>query len=93
MCTANSELDGAEIVAAMEKYLKRYVVLPVAAYLPIVLYAICTHVSTAFDSIGYIAVLSPTKGCGKTRLFEVLELFVRRPWRGIAPSVAPCSAK
>jgi hypothetical protein len=72
----------------MERFLKRYVVLPEAVYLPVVLYAICTHVAEAFDSIGYLAILSPTKGCGKTRLFEVLELFVWKPWRGIAPSVA-----
>lgn len=82
------DLDGAVILAEVERVLRRYVVVPENAYLPVVLYAICTHVAEAFDSIGYLAILSPTKGCGKTRLFEVLELFVRKPWRGIAPSVA-----
>src|SRR5262249_54614804 len=32
--------------------------------------------------------VSAAKRCGKTRLAEVLELLVRRPWRGTAPSPA-----
>jgi hypothetical protein len=35
-----------------------------------------------------LALISPVKRSGKTRLAEVLETLVRNPWRGTAPSAA-----
>jgi hypothetical protein len=64
------------------------VVLPEPAYLPVALWADATHASPRFDCFPYLAALSAAKRSGKTRLAEVLELLVRRPWRGTAPSPA-----
>jgi hypothetical protein len=42
----------------------------------------------AFEQSPYLAVMSPEKRCGKSRLFDVLELLIARPWRVISPSEA-----
>jgi hypothetical protein len=45
-----------------------------------------THAIDAADSTPYLAVTSPEKRSGKTRLFDVLEHVVARPWRAVTPS-------
>ena len=47
-----------------------------------------THALEAFDVSPDLAVTSAEKRCGKTRLFDVLELLAARPWRVIMPSEA-----
>jgi hypothetical protein len=79
---------GPELLSDTEQYIRRYVVLPVAAYLPTALWAIATHAAQRFDCYPYLALVSAVKRSGKTRLAEVLETLVRRPWRGTAPSPA-----
>jgi hypothetical protein len=79
---------GSELLSALEQYLRRYVVLPVAAYLPVALWAIATHAAESFDCFPYLALVSAAKRSGKTRLEEALETLVHRPWRGTAPSPA-----
>jgi len=79
---------GPELLSAIEEYIKRYVVLPAAAYLAAALWAIATYASEWFDCFPYIALVSAVKRSGKTRLQEVLEPLVRDPWRGTAPSPA-----
>jgi hypothetical protein len=80
--------DGSKLLSVLEGYIRRYVVLPAAAYLPIALWAIATHTAERFDCFPYLALISAAKRSGKTRLAEVLETLVRRPWRGTAPSPA-----
>jgi hypothetical protein len=80
--------SGPGLLAEIEQYIRRYVVLPAAAYLPLAIWAMATHLVERFDCFPYLAVVSAAKRCGKTRLAEVLELLVRRPWRGTAPSPA-----
>jgi hypothetical protein len=80
------QTDPTQIVSDVERFIRRFVVLPENAYLPIALWVIATHLVKTFDCFPYIALLSPAKRCGKTRLQEVLELFARRPWRGTTPS-------
>lgn len=77
-----------QIVADVEAYIRRYCVLPDASYLAVTIWAIATHVAQTFDCFPYLAVFSPMKRCGKTRLLEVLEQLVYVPWRGTAPSPA-----
>jgi hypothetical protein len=74
--------------ADVEAYIRRYCVLPDASYLAVTIWAIATHMAQTFDCFPYLAVFSPTKQCGKTRLLEVLEQLVYLPWRGTAPSPA-----
>lgn len=47
-----------------------------------------TWVSDRAETTPYLAVMSPERRCGKTRLLDVLELLVRDPWRVVTPSEA-----
>jgi hypothetical protein len=72
-----------------ESFLRRFVVFPspheaVAA----ALWTAHTHVVDAAEVSPYLQVTSPEKRSGKTRLLDVLELLVRKPWRAVSPSEA-----
>src|SRR5215467_3014135 len=84
----NASSDFYNLLESIEQFIRRYVVLPPSAYLPLALWALASHAVERFDCFPYIATVSAAKRCGKTRLAEVLELLVRRPWRGTAPSPA-----
>ena len=76
------------LVGGVEAYIRRYVVLPERACLPVALWTVATHAAQAFDCFPYLALFSPAKGCGKTRLLEVLETLALSPWHGTAPTPA-----
>src|SRR4029077_18577129 len=57
----------------------RFVVLSDAQADAVTLWAAHTHVSDAFGCTPYLAISSPEKRSGKTRLLEVLELLVHEP--------------
>jgi hypothetical protein len=84
----NGDGSPADLLAVVENFLRRFVVLPKCAYLPVALWVMATYLSNIFDSFPYIALISPAKRCGKTRLLEILELLSDSPWRGTAPSPA-----
>jgi hypothetical protein len=86
--SARKTLFGAELLAEIEQFIKRYVVLPGAVYLAVALWTLATHAVRQFDCFPYLALLSAAKRSGKTRLMEALEPLVRQPWRGTAPSPA-----
>ncbi len=69
-------------LADLEIFVRRFVVLPEAAYLPVALWVLLTYCPNAFDCMPYLGIQSPVKRSGKTRLLEVLELLCRRPWIG-----------
>lgn len=54
----------------------------------VTLWTALSHVFDQFDVAPYIAVTSPEKRCGKSRVFDVAELLVARPWRAILPTEA-----
>ena len=83
-----NDLLAADVVAEVEKMVRRFCVLPDAAYLPLAIWAVATHIAEKFDAFPYIAMLSPAKRCGKTRVLEVLELLCARAWRGTSPTSA-----
>lgn len=85
---ADVALDGARLIAEVEGFVAKYVVLPKAAILPVALWAGATHAFDSFDAFPYLSLSSPTPRCGKTRLLEILELLCARPWRGTAPTEA-----
>lgn len=81
----NTQLsESAEVpqpVKAAEVFIRRYCILPETAYLPLALWAVASHIPDAFGAFPYVALLSPAKGCGKTRVLEILELLCANPQR------------
>lgn len=80
---AKPRLDGsgdAEILGAVTDFVRRFVFLSAAQADAVVLWAAHTHAFAAADCTPYLSVTSAEKRCGKTRLLEVLELLVARPW-------------
>src|SRR5688500_4179534 len=69
-------------------YVRRFMAMPPAQVHAVVLWAAHTHVFQAFETTPFLAVTSPQKRCGKSRLLDVLELVVACPWRTVMPSEA-----
>src|SRR5579863_8197604 len=74
-----TEIDGAILVQDLESFINRFVVLPPATTLPLALWCVSTHLFEQFEAFPYLAVLSPLKRCGKTRLTEIIELVAANP--------------
>ena len=70
-------------------YVKRYVLLTSPEqYWAIALWVAFTWVFDQVSICPYLAILSPEKRSGKTRLLEALEQLVSRPWRAVDVSEA-----
>ncbi len=69
-------------------YVRRYVVATDDEVLVIALWVLHTYVYEQYPQTPYLAITSPDKGCAKTRVLEVIELVVQRPWRTVVPSEA-----
>ena len=78
----------AAVLDGVGEFVRRYVVLRPAQADITALWAAHTHALDAFETTPFLGVTSPEKRCGKSRLFDVLELIVARPWRQITPSEA-----
>lgn len=72
--------SGAEILDLLMDFVRRFVSLTDSQARAVTLWAAHTHVFEAADCTPYLAINSPEKGCGKTRLLEVLNLLVCKPW-------------
>jgi hypothetical protein len=81
-------VTGADLLREVESFIRRFVVLPECASLPLALWTIGTYAFNSFESYPYIALLSPEKGCGKTRTTEVLELIALNAVRTVCASEA-----
>lgn len=77
-----------EALADVERFIRAYVVAGEAQIVAVVLWTVHTYVPDAAEQSPYLAVTSPEKRSGKTRLLEVLELLVSGPWRVVLPSEA-----
>jgi hypothetical protein len=70
-----------ELLAAIVQLLERYLVFRSSVHAMIVaLWIAHAHALSAFDVTAYLHVQSPQKRSGKTRLLEVIEQLVPRPW-------------
>lgn len=79
----------ARVLFAAEAMLGRYVYLRLDAQrIAVVLWVAHTYCVDHFEQSPILAVTSAVMRSGKTRLFDVLELMVWRPWRVILPSDA-----
>jgi hypothetical protein len=72
------------VLEAVERLVAHYVVLPLPARVVVVLWVAHAHAIDAFDVTPYLAVTSPEKRCGKSRLLEVLEPLVPQPWLAVS---------
>ena len=70
----------ASTLSNVRTYIRRYVVVSADQATAIALWAAHTHVLDAADCTPYLQVTSATPRAGKTRLLEVLEPIVARPW-------------
>lgn len=71
---------GAEILDAATGFIRRFVSLNGSQARAVALWVAHTHAFDAADCTPYLAVNSPEKQSGKTRLLEVLRLLVFRAW-------------
>jgi hypothetical protein len=72
--------NGAELLNEVRAAFNRYVVLPSDhAYIAVVLWTVATHALSAFEHATRLAIHSPVKRCGKTRLLEILTALVYEP--------------
>jgi Protein of unknown function (DUF3631) len=76
--TAPTDLGA--LLGALLTLARRYVVLTAHQAIAIVLWTAHTHTIEAADTTPYLHITSATKRAGKTRLLEVLEQLVARPW-------------
>jgi hypothetical protein len=69
------ELDGARLLGDMHAFLCSYVAFPSShAAVAVTLWTAHTHLAAAFESTPRLALLSPEKQCGKSRVLELLDL-------------------
>jgi hypothetical protein len=80
-------VDGDMIATTLAAAVKTFAVLPDAAADAIALWTLHTWLVNSFMISPRLAVVSPTKGCGKTTVLRVLHKIVRRPKR--AGSISP----
>ncbi|HEX5173002.1 MAG TPA: DUF3631 domain-containing protein, partial [Gaiellaceae bacterium] len=66
----------------------RYIVMTPAQRLVVALWIIHTYLVGLLEQTAYLTVTSPVRQCGKTRLLELFELTVPRPWPAVTPSEA-----
>ena len=71
----------AALLTAVCAFVRRYVVLSDDQAVAATLWAAHTHAIEAADCTPYLHVTAATKRAGKTRLLDVLEPLVPRPWR------------
>lgn len=76
------------LVYDLMAFIRRYVVMTREQLLVTALWIIHTHCIEAVEQTPYLAVTSPEKRCGKSRLLETIELLSARSWSAIMPSEA-----
>lgn len=72
--------EGAALLDEVRAALKRYVVLPTAhVEVAVTLWIAATHAAPALYQFPRLAIRSPEKRCGKTRLLDIISALCRRP--------------
>ena len=73
-------LRGFDLLDDIIAFIRRFVVISQQQAEAIALWVVHTHVFEAADTTPYLNITSAEKRSGKTRLLEILELIVARPW-------------
>lgn len=76
------------LISDLVGFIGSYVVMSPEKLLTVALWIVHTHCINSFEQTPYLAVTSPEKQCGKSRLLEILDLLVARSWMAITPSEA-----
>lgn len=72
--------EGAELLSELRAAVSRYVVLPSdEALTAVTLWVASTHLQPVLQHAPRLAIVGPTKGCGKSRLLDVITETVHRP--------------
>lgn len=81
--------DSTALLNSVRDALQRYVVLPSdEAEVAVVLWIVATHAVDRFDHATRLAVHSPVKRCGKSRLLEIIAGLAHKPMQTTNISVA-----
>lgn len=81
--------EGAELLDELRSAIGKYVVLPSdEALTAVTLWVAATHIQTALQHAPRLAVVGPTKGCGKSRVLDVLHETVHQPIMTVNMSTA-----
>src|SRR4051812_46293826 len=64
----------------------RYVVCSEEQRLVIALWIVHAHCVHEFEQTPYLAITSPEKQCGKSRLLELIAMLVPKPWMVVTPT-------
>ncbi len=81
--------DGVALLDELRAAIGKYVVLPhEEALTAVALWVAATHIQTALQHAPRLAVVSPTKGCGKSRALDVLHETVHQPMMTVNTSPA-----
>src|SRR5262249_1236781 len=65
-------VNGAELIAALEAAISRYVALPQDGAFVVALWVLHTYCFDAFTCTPRLAIISPEKRCGKTTLLDLI---------------------
>jgi hypothetical protein len=82
------EATAALTIEAIEAQLARWLVCSDEQRLVIALWIVHAHIAQWCDQTPYLTVTSPERGCGKSRLLEILERLTPRAWYAVEPSEA-----
>jgi Protein of unknown function (DUF3631) len=88
MASLASDNDTALLLDLIETIVRRFVVMSDPQAVAVALWIAHSHTLGACEASPYLAITSAEKRSGKTRLLDVLELLVARPWRVVMPSEA-----
>jgi hypothetical protein len=80
--------DPSEVVAGLENFFSRFLALNDGLPLVLALWSLATHLFEQFDAFPYMAITSPTKRCGKTRVCELVSFVCFEPLQAVNISAA-----
>ncbi|MEU9463005.1 DUF3631 domain-containing protein [Streptomyces sp. NPDC048312] len=87
--TADRDQDGTAVLDELRAAIGRYVVLPSEeALTAVTLWVAASHIQLALQHAPRLAVVGPTKGCGKSRVLDVLHETVHKPMMTVNTSPA-----
>lgn len=73
-------VDGSALLGELVNFIRRFVVMTEGQATVWALWVAHTHALDAAEQTPYLSITSPEKRSGKTRVLEVSELVVARPW-------------
>lgn len=85
--------SGADVLGAVYNFIRRPISLSESQARVVTLWAAHTHALDAAEFTPYLAITSPEKRCGKSRLLKVLWYLVRNPWKSGSASAAVLAHK